>query len=203
MTVKEDSYIGAVLIIILTACMVSSGCTSTQTHNSVQSNPPITVIPSQTLIPKTAIETPVNSLVPITTSAPIISPTITPINYGVTLTLNSAEKQKSFGIGTGKPGRVMLILDISLKNNNKNQDFEYSDNSFIISYNSNDDTKTSITSQYAKKLINPLISGFVPSGSTSTGKILFGVNETSNSYKLSVVDSTGTELASVDNINLP
>jgi hypothetical protein len=200
---KNEFFIFAVLITTLTACIVSSGCTSTQSQNAVQSNPPTTVMPSQTLSPTTALETPVTSLVPITTPVPTISPTTTPMNDGITLTLNSAEKQKSFGIGTGKPGRVMLILDISIKNNNKNKDFEYTDNSFIISYQSNDDSKTSITSQYAKKMMNPLISGFVPSGSTSNGKILFGVNETSNSYKVSVVDSTGTLLASVDNINVP
>jgi len=202
MIMKNEFLIYSVLIIIITACI--AGCSSPQSaQTSPQSNSPTITTTLQTQITTAALATPVTAPVPITSPVPTISQTLTPINNGITLTLNSAEKQKSLGIGTGKPGRVMLILDITLKNNNKNKDFEYTDNSFIISYQSNDDNKTSITSQYAKKLINPLISGFVPSGSTSEGKILFGVNETSNSYKLSIVDSTGTVLASIDNINVP
>jgi len=97
----------------------------------------------------------------------------------------------------------MLILDITIKNNDKKNDFKYSDSSFVISYKSNNGSLTSITTQFANGLINPLISGTVPSGSTDEGTILFGVNATSNAYKLSVVDSTGTVLTSIDNINVP
>jgi hypothetical protein len=40
-------------------------------------------------------------------------------------------------------------------------------------------------------------------GSIDDGRILFGVNATSYAYKLSVVDSSGTELTSIDNIYVP
>lgn len=205
MTAKNELFIGSVLIIILTAFIVSSGCTSTQAQTPAQSNSPSTVIPSQTLSSTIALETSDTTHVAITTPVPTISPTITPMNDGITLTLNSAEKKTSLGNGIGKPGRVMLILDITIKNNDKKNDFTYTDSSFVISYKSNSDSLPAITSQYAsnKGLINPLIRGIVPSGETDDGNILFGVNATSNSYKLSVVDSTGTVLGSIDNINVP
>jgi hypothetical protein len=45
--------------------------------------------------------------------------------------------------------------------------------------------------------------GTIPSGSVDDGKSLFGVNATSNAYKLSVVDSAGTVLGSIDNFYVP
>jgi hypothetical protein len=131
--------------------------------------------------------------------------TAAPTNDVVTVTLNSAEKKTSLGNSIGKPGRAMLILDISIKNNDKKNDFKYTDASFVISYKSTNDSLTAITSQYANNqgLINPLISGTVAAGSTDNGKILFGVNSTSNAYTLSVVDSTGTVLTSLDTIYVP
>ena len=97
----------------------------------------------------------------------------------------------------------MLILDITIKNNDKKNDFTYTDSSFVLSYKSGGDRFTAITSQYAKNLANPLFMGTVPSGSTDDGKILFGVNATSDAYTLSVVDSKGTVLGSIDTINVP
>ena len=121
------------------------------------------------------------------------------------MTLNSAEKKISLGNSIGKPGRSLLILDITIKNNDKKNDFKYTDSSFVISYKSGLGSLTAITSQYANNpgLINPLISGTVMAGSIDDGRILFGVNATSYAYKLSVVDSSGTELTSIDNIYVP
>jgi hypothetical protein len=94
-------------------------------------------------------------------------------------------------------------LDITIKNNDKKNDFSYTDSSFVISYKSSNDRLPAITSQYAKVLANPLFMGTVPAGSSDDGKILFGVNATSDTYTLSVVDSTGTVLGSVDTIKVP
>ena len=203
MMMKNKFVICSVLIIILTACIMSTGCTSTQSQIPAQSNTPTITTLSQTLSPTTIPETVITSPAPTTTPTASISTTAAPANDVVTVTLNSAEKKTSLGNAVGKPGRAMLILDISIKNNDKKNDFKYTDASFVISYKSNSDRLTAITTQYANALINPLISGTVPSGSTDDGKILFGVNSTSNAYKLSVVDSTGTVLTSIDNIYVP
>jgi hypothetical protein len=204
MMMKNKLILCSALIIVLTACIMSTGCTSSQsTPTSAQSIPPTVSTPAQTLSPITTLGTQVTSLTPTTTPTAIVSTTVTPANEVLTVTLNSAEKMTSLSNGIGKPGRIMLLLDITIKNNDKKNDFTYTDASFVISDKSNEERLTAITSQKAKGLANPLIMGTVPSGSTNDGKILFGVNATSNNYKLSVVDSTGTVLASIDNINVP
>lgn len=203
MMMKNKFVICSVLIIMLTAIIVSTGCTSTQTQTSAQSNSPTITTPSQTFSPTTVPETLITTLAPTTAPTAILSTTATPMNSGLTVTLNSAEKKTSLGNSIGKPGRVLLILDITIKNNDKKNDFKYTDASFVISYKSKDVSITAITSENSKGLINPLIVGTVLAGTNDDGEILFGVNETSNSYKLSVVDSTGTVLTSIDNINVP
>jgi hypothetical protein len=207
MMMKNKVVICSVLMIILTAGIVSSGCTSTQSQTSPQRNSPtispIITTPSQTTSPATVPETQITTPVQTTAMAATNPVTGTATNDVLTVTLNSAEKKISLGNGIGKPGRIMLILDITIKNNDKKNDFTYTDSSFVISSQSNNDRLTAITSQYAKNLANPLFMGTVPSGSVDDGKILFGVNSTSNTYKLSVVDPAGTVLGSIDNIYVP
>ena len=197
---KNKLVICSVLMIILTAGIVSSGCTSPPAQTSPQNNSPIITTPSQTMSPATVPETQITTQVQTTAMAATIPVTGTPAHEVLTVTLNSAEKKISLGNGIGKPGRILLLLDITIKNNDKKNDFTYTDPSFVISYKSSNDRLTAITSQYAKNLANPLFMGTVPSGSTDDGKILFGVNATSNTYMLSVVDSAGTVLGSIDNI---
>jgi hypothetical protein len=202
MMIKNKFIICSVLIVVLTVCIFSIGCTSTQSTQTPAQTSSSTVT-TPTLSPTTTPGIIVTTLAPTTALTAVILTTATPANGGITVTFNSAEKKTTLGNGVGKPGRIMLILDITIKNNDKKNDFKYSDSSFVISYKSNNGSLTSITTQFANGLINPLISGTVPSGSTDEGTILFGVNATSNAYKLSVVDSTGTVLTSIDNINVP
>jgi hypothetical protein len=203
MMMKNKFVIWSVSIIILTVCIVSTGCTSTQAQTSAQNNSPTITTPSQTFSPTTVPETLITTLAQTTAPTATISMTGTLTNDVLTVTLNSAEKTISLGNKIGKPGRIMLILDITIKNNDKKNDFTYTDASFVISDKSNNDSLTAITSEKAKNLANPLFMGTVPSGSIDDGKILFRVNATSNTYKLSVVDSTGTVLGSIDNIYVP
>ena len=203
MIMQNKFVICSGLIIILTVFINSTGCISNQTQTSLQSNSPVITTPAQILSLTTTSETLITTLAPTTAQTAAVSVTGTPANDILTVTLNSAERKTTLGNGVGKPGRIMLILDITIKNNDKKNDFKYSDSSFVISYQSNNDSLTSITTQYAKGLINPLISGTVPSGSIDDGTILFGVNATSNAYKLSVVDPTGKVITSIDNINVP
>ena len=203
MMMKKKVVICSLLMIILTAGIVSSGCTSTQAQNSPQSNSPAITSPSQTVSPATVPETQISPLVQTTAPAATIPVTGTPTNDVLTVTLNSAEKKISMGNGIGKPGYIMLLLDITIKNNDKKNDFTYTDSSFVISYKSTNESLTAITSQYARTVANPLFMGTVPSGSTDDGKILFRVNATSDTYTLSVVDSTGTVLGSIDTISVP
>jgi len=192
--------------LVCIAVILVTGCTSTG------SNP---VAPVQTTVPTSMVTT---ATATFTTTATIssfkepttvpttvmISPTQNPVNDGLIVTLNSAKKKTTSYVGSSlPPGIVLLELDITLKNNDKYKDFEYTDSSFVLSFKSNKPSLTAKTTQYAKGLTNPFIGAPVPSGSEKTGTIVFSVNETSNFYTLSVVDSTGKTLTSIDNIEVP
>ena len=104
--------------------------------------------------------------------------------------------------------RFLLQIEFTFRrycqNNDKNNDFKYTDSSFAIFDKVNNNRRTAITYKLLTGgLNNPLTSGTIPLKSTKTGQIVFGEMDSSNSYKLYVSDSTGTVLASVDNINVP
>jgi hypothetical protein len=192
--------------LVCIAVILVTGCTSTG------SNP---VAPVQTAVPTSVVTT---ATATFTTTAKIssfkepttvpttvmISPTQTMVNDGLIVTFNSGKKKTTTYSGASlPPGIVLLELDITLQNNDKYKDFEYTDSSFVLSFKSNKPSLTAKTTQYAKGLTNPFIGAPVPSGSEKTGTIVFSVNETSNYYTLSVVDSTGKTLTSIDNIDVP
>jgi hypothetical protein len=205
MMMKNKFVIWSVFVILLTAYSISAGCTSPQAQTSAPTGSPVVSTPSPTFSPPAVPESLSTTLATTRTTTVPIPTTSNPANDILTVTLNSAEKKTSLQNGVGKAGRVLLILDITIKNNDKRNDFAYTDSSFVLSYKSTNDSFTAITSQYANNrgLINPLISGTVAAGSTDDGKILFGVNSTSNAYTLSVVDSTGTVLTSLNTIYVP
>lgn len=197
---KNKFVICSLLIVLLTTC-IFTGCTSTQsTQTPVQNNTPPASISSPNL--PTTPGTTITTLFPTTASITTI-PT-TPDNSGITVTLNSAVKTHNVGTFTNKPGNIFLVLDVTIKNNDKNNDFEYTDASFIIGDKTNQQRRNAITSQVAGGLKNPISSGVIPLKSTKTGQIVFGVMDTSNAniYRLFVADSKGTILTSIDNIQV-
>jgi hypothetical protein len=197
MMLKNKFFICTVLIIVLTACIVNTGCTSTQSAQSPTITPPT---PSPTTAPGTLV----TSLAPTTAPATVISTTETQKNDILTVTLNSAVKKTMIGKATNKAGNIFLVVDVTILNNDKNNDFKYTDASFAIFDKLNQNRRNAITSQLLTGGLNsPLSSGTIPLKSTKTGQIVFGVMDSSNSYKLYISNSTGTVIASVDNINVP
>ena len=198
---KNKFVICSVCIIILTACIVSTGCTSTSpqgAQTSAQTNPPSITTPGQTLSPTTAPVTIAITIAPTTAPTAIISTTETPMSSGLTVTLNSAVKKITLGSSTPKSGNIFLVLDVTIQNNDKNNDFRYTDSSFSIYDIVNQKRGPAITSKGSGGLNAPLASGTIPLKSTKTGQIVFGVMDSSNSYKFAVVDSTGTVLTLID-----
>ena len=101
------------------------------------------------------------------------------------------------------PGHIFVVLDITIQNNDKNNAFKYTDASFAVFDKLNKNRRIAITSKINGGLDNPLASGTIPLKSKTTGQIVFGEDDNSNSYKLYVSDSTGTVLTTIDNINIP
>ena len=189
---KNKFVICSSLIIILIVCIISAGCTSHQTQTSTQSNSSIITTPTQALSSTKTVP------------AANVSLAATLINSGLTVTLNSAVKKTNIEGLTPKPGNIFLVLNVTIQNNDKNNDFEYTDASFLIFDKLNLNRSSAITSTIAAKLNSPIpASGRIPPASKNTGEIVFGVMDNSNSYKFSVDDKKGTVLTSIDNINVP
>jgi hypothetical protein len=126
-----------------------------------------------------------------------------PINSKLTATLNSAVKRTVIGELKPKPGNIFLVLNVTIQNKDTNNGFEYRDSSFIIYDTVNEDKETAITSIVANILTLPVLTtGTIPPKSTQTGLIVFGVMESSKSYKFSVVDVRGIVLTSIDDIEV-
>lgn len=192
-------------MVILTACMISAGCTSGQSNQVPVQTTSLTALTTstQTISSTTASETIVSTKVPTTTATVIPSTTEIPANGIISVTLNSAEKQTS--IGTVKPkesGRIYLILDVTIKNNDKTEDFEYTNTSFALYDKTLQKTFVPVTSIVAGGLSNPFTSGMVPLKSEKTGQVVFSVKENSDSYKFTIYDSKGTVITSFDTINV-
>lgn len=202
---KKTGFIICAVLFLLLTCIVSTGCTSTQsTQIPVQTILPTVTTPSQSPNPTIPPVTTAASLVPTTITTAVITTTQTPAIGGVSVTVNSAKKKTTTAAGGSvMSGYALLELDITIQNNDKKKDFEYTDSSFLISSKLFKNSQPAKTTQYAKGLSNPFIGAPVPSGSVKDGKIIFVVPESSNSYKLSVTDLTGTVLATIDNINVP
>jgi hypothetical protein len=199
--IKGEGMKYLLFVLLLVTVLITAGCTS--------ENKNVVVTPTQTTsqIPTTTLSvshpTTASSMAPTTVPTVMISTTQTPVSSGLTVTLNSAVKKTTLGGITPSPGNIFLVLDVTIQNNDKNNDFEYTDTSFSIFDNLNQNRRTPITFKVAGKLNSPITSGRIPLKSTKTGQIVFGVMDSSNSYKFSVADSTGTELTSIDNINVP
>jgi hypothetical protein len=124
------------------------------------------------------------------------------VNGIVKTTINSVKKRTTSYKNTNiAEGNILLELDVTIQNNDKNNDFAYSDSSFIISSGSNTNSSTARTTQFAKGMINPFIGSSIPPGSIKEGIIAFIVPE-SPDYTLSVVDASGAIVSTVNNIKV-
>ena len=203
MLINNELVICSLCIIVLTVCIVSTGCTSSQSAlTSAQSTSQVVTTPAQSLNPTTTPGTLVTTLAPTATPTLVVTTTGTPANGVLTVTINSAVKETALGEFKPKPGNIFLVLDITIQNNDKNNDFEYTAASFALSDNLNTNQRPPL-GKFAYGLDNQLISGMIPLKSKISGQVVFGVKDGSNSYKLFVSDSTGTVLTSIDNINVP
>jgi len=167
-----------IIIILLGLLMITTGCMNPNNLTTVPSSPQIN-------------------------NTTVLSTTGTMKNDVVTISINSAVKKTIIGRSTNKGGDIFLVLDITIQNNDKINDFRYKDTSFAIYDKLNNNRRTAITSQLnTGGLNNPFTSGTIPFKSKMSGQIVFGVMDNSDSYKLYVSDSKGTVLTSIDNINV-
>lgn len=193
-----------ICLIVLVVCLVGSGCTMNQNaQGPVQTIPPTVSTTSQTVSPTTPQVTMVSSMA--TTSMPEVTVTTsqTPADTGLIVTLNSAVKKTKIGSYEAKPGLIFLVLDLTLKNNDINNDFEYKDTSFTILDKTNNKKIEPNTNKISSGLDNPFTSGKIPLKSEKTGQVVFGVPANSTNYKFTLVDIKGNIITTIDTIDVP
>jgi hypothetical protein len=192
-----------ICISVLVVFMVSSGCTSNpNTQGPSQTIPPTVATTTQIPVPTTSSAPIPPTLVP-TTLSTVISATA-PANEGLSVTVNSIEKKSTLGGGSPKPGNAILVLDVTIQNNDNNKEFVFSDSSFrILDTTNNGQWRVANTSQFSRGLNSPLVPGSIPANSKKTGQIAFVVLDSSNSYKFSIVDSAKTVITTTNDLKLP
>lgn len=193
-------------LVVIASCVIVSGCTSAQNNpGTVQNTQTVTPITVQTTVPAAApATTPVTSA-PVTVQTTAITTTTTQTPAVVSVTLNSAEKQAKLGSFTQKvSGRTFLVLDLTIKNNDPSEDFDYTNASFALVDKTVTPPRTlsPLTTIVTGSLENPFTSGMVPIKSEKTGQIVFSVNENSKLYKFILYDTKGKEITSIDNITV-
>lgn len=203
---KSKFTIILVIALILTACILITGCTSTQnTQDQTQTPPPTTATISEPIT--TTLSQATSSVSTVTTAIPTTVAHITtqpPTEGFINVTINSAEKKTAIGGISPQSGSVFLVLDVTLKNNDKNDDFEYTNTTFqILANNQGAAWHTPLAKKFRSGLDNQLTSGTIPLKSEISGQIVFGVSSTLKSYSFAVFDSSGSEITRVENITVP
>jgi hypothetical protein len=116
----------------------------------------------------------------------------------VSLTVNSANKQMKVYTMTPKPGRMFLVLNITVKNNAIVKGFDFTESSISLSYaRAGTSPEQSITSQVRGGLDNPIIMPTkIEQNDKRTGQVVFGVADSSGKYTLNLINNDGTVLSS-------
>jgi cytoskeletal protein RodZ len=192
----KKSGIIVICIVLLISGVLISGCTSTNTTNAVAQTTPTPAESTATSVTQTPPATSlVTTPVPTTVQANLASANQTPADKVMGVTINSAKKETNWEGSFPPKGDAVLVLDVTLKNNDTN-DFAFSKNSFqIIRYGYGG------SSHGASFLSSDLNSGTIPANSELTGIIVFAVLDSANMFKFTVVNSAGTVVSETDNIS--
>jgi hypothetical protein len=116
----------------------------------------------------------------------------------VSLTINSAQKQKTVYTSTAPTGRMFLVLDITVKNNAMEKGYDLTDDTIILNYaKPGTPAEKSITTRVRGGLENPiLMPTTIQQNDSRTGQVVFAVADTSSKYTISLVDDKGAAVSS-------
>ena len=122
----------------------------------------------------------------------------------VSLTINTARKAVQVGSFTTIPGNIFLVLDITVKNNARENGYYLTERSFSMSIaNSATMSLESITSKVARSLDSPLkMPTMIEQDDQRTGQVVFSISDFPGkySYTINLLDNDATiaSSASVD-----
>lgn len=116
----------------------------------------------------------------------------------VSLTINSAQKQKMVYTSTAPAGRMFLVLDITIKNNGLEKGYDLYDGRITLNIEeAGNPTEKSATTRVRGGLENPiLIPTTIQQNDTRTGQIVFNIADTSGNYTINLIDDRGAVVTS-------
>ena len=169
-----------------------SGCVGSQ--GSAPREAISTVVPTTVITIETTAQGS-NAITPSTVLTTII--TTTPPQPSISLTVNSAQKQTKIYTMTPKEGVIFLVLDITVKNNNIKDGYEFTDKSITLSSDTGAVGMEAITTKVRSGLNNPILTPTtIEQNDKRTGQIVYGVNVRSGNYTLHLLDNNGMEVLS-------
>jgi hypothetical protein len=117
----------------------------------------------------------------------------------VSLTINSAKKQKTVYTSTAPAGRMFLVLDITVKNNAMERGYDLTDDSITLNYaKPGTPREKSTTTRVRGGLENPiLMPTTINQNDTRSGQIVIAVAESSGMYTINLIDDKGAIVSSV------
>jgi hypothetical protein len=178
------------LTIVVIICLAAGYMSSINGGNSGNSgNSPIQNAPEQTF------EQP-------TSSQPLISVPTTPVtaaqaptSIGLTVTVNSANVSSKYPDYPAKPGDTLLIVNVTLINNDPRHTVAFTSSSFDIAGN-----VRGISFVHPPSMLSGQFTDYLPPDSQETGDMVFKINPNAREFQFLMTDLSGTVIAQVDNI---
>ena len=174
-----------------------AACTSPDAGTTITVTTPAQPAPTSIL---TTLASPSQTSSQVQTTVPATQmQTTTPVVPDpVSLTINSATKQTNVYTMTPKPGRIFLVLNVTIKNHAVEKGFDLTDASLSLSYaRAGTNPEPSITSQVRGGLDNPIIMPTrIEQNDQRTGQVVFGVVDNSNSYTIKLIGTDGVVVSS-------
>jgi hypothetical protein len=198
-TQKVDLYPFAGFCILVILAVTLSGCTS----QNAATNTPVTTPAQPGIISVEPTPLP-------TTLALTLAPEGTPVKTEtilqttqtiekVSLTITSAQKQKTVYAITAPAGRIFLVLDVTIKNNGIEKGYDLNDNRITLTYEeAGNPTEKSATTRVRGGLENPiLMPTTIQQNDSRTGQIVFNIADTtSGKYTINLIDDKGAPVSS-------
>jgi hypothetical protein len=193
-----SSYAGFCILLILAVTI--TGCTS---QTPVTTTPITTATqPAMTgSAPPPVLSSPPPTMSQVTEPAISGTPTVAMTAQStekVSLTINSAKKQKTVYTSTAPAGRMFLVLDITVKNNAMERGYDLTDDSITLNYaKPGTPLEKSITTRVRGGLENPiLMPTTIKQNDTRSGQIVITVAESSGMYTINLIDDKGAVVSS-------
>ena len=193
---KKEALVISVLLVVLIWCSGCVGSSGSAPQATTPTTAPATAAPVETTteVVKAPVETTAATPAATTVATLAAAPESQP---SVLLAVNSVQKQTKIYTMNPKSGNVFLVLDITVKNNNIKDGYEFTDKSITVSSpNGAMNIGESLTTKVRGGLDNPILTPTtIEMNDKRTGQVAFSVPMNSGKYILHLVDNKGVELS--------